>query len=124
MILADTSVWVDHLRGGDDELAALLENRRVATHPFVIGELACGHLERRAQFLAMLQKLPMLPLATNAEVLFFIERQQLMGKGIGYVDTHLLTAAALAAGARLWTRDTRLQAVAGSLSLDYQVSCA
>jgi predicted nucleic acid-binding protein len=117
MILADTSVWVDHLRDGNNRLAALLDKAEVWTHPFVIGELACGNLSNRDELLMLLGNLPRLVVATDAEVLFYIEQHQLMGRGIGYIDTHLLAAVAIAAPVKLWTRDRRLVAVAGELGL-------
>lgn len=117
MILVDTSVWIDHLNGKDGSLAEFLEQGLVATHPFVIGELACGNLKNRQQILGGLRKLAQLPAATDAEVQFFIEKHQLMGKGIGYVDAHLLAAVMLAGTVTLWTRDARLQQVAGALGL-------
>lgn len=117
MILVDTSVWVAHLRAGDPVLAALLDGNRVAMHPFVLGELACGNLRRRAELLALLGRLPRVAVARDDEVLFFIERHALMGRGIGYLDAHLLAAVALDGGARLWTRDKRLHALAGELGL-------
>jgi len=116
MILVDTSVWIDHLRDGNERLAASLENAEVWTHPFVIGELACGNLANRAEVLLLLHNLPSVSLATDAEVLFYIERQQLMGRGIGYIDAHLLAATALTGSIRLWTLDRRLAAVAESVS--------
>ncbi len=118
MIVVDTSVWVDHLRSGDTALVALLEAREVLTHPFVIGELACGNLANRATIMALLDDLPGVTAAADEEVLFFIERHSLMGCGIGYVDAHLLAAAALSGDTRLWTRDRRLRGVARDLSLD------
>lgn len=114
MILVDTSVWVEHLRHGSVELAALLENGDVATHPFVIGELACGTLRNRDEVLRLLERLPMLPVAEHAEALSFIESQRLMGRGLGWVDVHLLASATLAR-ARLLTRDRRLAARAAAL---------
>lgn len=117
MILIDTSVWIEHLRTGDRELAHLLDADQALVHPFVIGELACGNLARRQEVLAMLQDLPALPAAEDSEVLYFIGRNRLMGLGIGYIDMHLLAAAALAPPARLWTRDKRLEAVADRLGL-------
>ena len=86
-------------------------------HPFVIGELACGQLKSRAEILALLAALPQALLAQEQEVLFFIERHNLMGRGIGYIDAHLLTATALTEGARLWTRDKRLDALAHELEI-------
>ncbi len=117
MILADTSIWIDHLRGGNDGLAALLNDSQIMTHPFVIGEIALGNLNNRAEILSRLRNLPMSPVATDPEVLFFIDRQQLAGRGVGYVDAHLLTAMALIPSVRLWTRDMKLQSAAMSLGL-------
>ena len=120
MILVDTSVWVDHLRSGDDALATLLDAAGVLMHPFVLGELACGNLRNRKEVLGLLKDLPQATAARDDEVLFFIERQALMGRGIGYVDAHLLAAASLGGSARLWTRDKRLHAVAQGLGLAYE----
>ncbi len=111
MILVDTSIWIDHLRIGNPALVTLLESSAVATHDFVIGELACGNLRHRAEILGLLQSLPRLAAATEDEVLLFIERQRLFGRGIGYIDSHLLAATALH-GAGLWTKDKRLKVVA------------
>ena len=111
MILVDTSVWVEHLRRGLPRLAALLQGGEVRIHPSVIGELACGNLRNRSQVLELLQGLPTATVASDAEVLLLIEREQLMGRGIGYVDVHLLAAARLSR-CRLWTQDRRLAAVA------------
>ena len=121
MILVDTSVWIDHLRAGDQELISLLNSTQVITHPFVVGEIACGNLWNRSEVLILLAALPQIAVATDAEVLFYIERHELMGRGIGYVDSHLLAAVSLARPARLWTRDKRLHAVASDLSLAYKV---
>ena len=117
MILVDTSIWIDHLRTGDDDLAALLNGNQVLMHPFVLGEMACGNLRNRKEVLVLLKDLPRSPVATDDEVLFFIERHALMGKGIGYVDAHLLAATALDSSSRLWTRDQRLRKTSGLLSL-------
>jgi predicted nucleic acid-binding protein len=120
MILVDTSVWVDHLRSGDALLASALERSLVVTHPFVVGELACGNLRNRSTVLALLQKLPGAPVATHAEVLAFIDARSLMGRGIGYVDVHLLASVMLEEGARLWTRDRSLATVAGELAVRFE----
>ena len=122
MILVDTSVWVDHLRSGDAQLADLLERGAVVMHPFVVGEIACGSLSHRASILELLLELPAAAVAENEEALGFIERHALHGKGIGYVDVHLLAAVALTPGARLWTRDKRLQVAADELGCAYQDS--
>ena len=117
MILVDTSVWIDHLRTGEPALATALEGGRVMMHPFVLGELACGNLQNRREVLRLLNALPAAPTATDPEALDFIERRALMGRGLGYIDVHLLASTALAAAARMWTRDRRLAAVAAELEL-------
>ena len=119
VILVDTSVWIDHLRSGEPVLATALEGGRVLVHPFVLGELACGNLKNRGEVLRLLGALPAAPTATDPEVLGLIERRALMGRGIGYIDVHLLASAALADVARLWTRDRRLAAVAAELELAF-----
>jgi predicted nucleic acid-binding protein len=115
LIHVDTSVWVDHLRRGDARLGALLENARVLAHPFVVGEIACGSLSDRTVVLELLGDLPMAAVAEVEEVLDFIDRHRIHGKGLGYVDVHLLAAVALTPGASLWTRDKRLHEIAMSL---------
>jgi len=117
MILVDTSVWVDHLRRGDGQLVELLEADRVVVHPFVIGELALGSLRQREIVLDALHDLPLASVASDREVLDFIDRHRLQGAGIGYVDAHLLAAARLTPVARLWTRDRRLNTVAERLAV-------
>jgi predicted nucleic acid-binding protein len=119
VILVDTSVWIDHLRSGEPVLATALEGGRVLMHPFVRGELACGNLKNRAEVLQLLEDLPAAPTATDPEVLGMIERRYLMGRGIGYIGVHLLASTALADLGRLWTRDSRLAAVAVELELAF-----
>ncbi len=119
MILVDTSVWIDHLRKGVPALSAALEAGRVLIHPFVLGELACGRIRNRAEILHLLGGLPTAPTVTEPEALAFIEHRALMGRGIGYVDIHLLASAVLTEGGRLWTRDRRLHAVAADLRLAF-----
>lgn len=120
MILADTSVWIDHLRSGDEKLAPLLHDGLILIHPFVVGELACGNLRDRESVLGLLQAMPRATVATDTEVLFFIERHALMGRGIGYIDAHLLASASLSRTARLWTRDARLGKVAAEMGQGYE----
>lgn len=122
MILVDSSVWVAHLRTNESALVELLNTGRVLSHPFVIGELACGNLKNRKAVLSLLQNLPAAPVATDEEALFFIENHGLMGRGIGYVDTHLLASVSLAGTGLLWTRDKRLNAVAGSMRLAFETA--
>jgi predicted nucleic acid-binding protein len=115
LILVDTSVWIDHLRGSDETLINALESSEVLAHPFVIGELACGNLTNRELVLGLLRALPQALVATDSEVLRFIELRQIMGRGIGYIDVHLLASVALDANVTLWTRDRRLAEVARDL---------
>ena len=116
MILVDTSAWVQFLRTGSPRLTNLLEESRVVLHPFVIGELALGHLENRHEILALLDNLPSVGAARHAEVLTLIEERELSGSGIGWVDAHLL-AASLLHEVPLWTLDRRLAAVADDLGV-------
>ena len=120
MILVDTSVWVDHLRRGDARLVDLLERSAVIMHPFVVGEIACGSLRDRVSILELLQDLPAAAVAEGDEVLRFIERHVLHGKGIGYVDVHLLASVALTEGAEIWTRDKKLRSIAEMLGCAYR----
>lgn len=120
MILVDTSVWVDHLRRANRALAARLVAGEVLGHPWVIGEIACGVMPRRAETLALLHALPSGRVAMHAEVLSLIERQSLAGRGVGYVDLHLLASALMTPHTRLWTRDRRLAAVAAALGIAYE----
>jgi len=117
LILVDTSVWIDHLRHGDAILTGLLERGRVLGHPFVLGEIATGSLRQRAIILEALRGLPQAIVARDHEVLDFIEREILFGMGLGYVDIHLLASVRLTAGALLLTRDRRLLAAAGRMSV-------
>lgn len=116
MILVDTSVWVDHLRRGNSRLEELLLADAVACHPFVIGELACGSLQRREEILNLLGELASCRTATHAEALALLEAHRLMGRGLGYVDLHLLAAARLDR-LTLWTLDKRLAGVADRLGI-------
>ena len=116
MILVDTSVWVDHLRQGIPLLGDLLATGQVATHPFVIGELACGNLANRREILTLLASLPSVKVASHAEALHLIETHRLQGSGLGWIDVHLLSAALLSQ-VGLWTRDRRLQAARKALAI-------
>ena len=119
MILVDTSVWVDHLRRREETLVAALDTGQVLMHPYIRGEVACGNLMHRIEVLALMRELPHAPVATEEEALDFIERRKLMGRGIGYIDVHLLASAVLSGTARLWTRDKRLAVVADDLALAF-----
>lgn len=117
MILADASIWVEHLRHGDACLGALLDAGRIACHPFVVAEIALGTLGARAEVLGLLDGLAMLPVAELREVRLLVEAQRLFGRGIGLVDATLLASCLLVPGTQLWTGDRRLGAVAADLGL-------
>lgn len=118
MVLVDTSAWVSHLREGSNELADLLNDGNVLCHPFIIGELACGNLKDREAILSYLKLLPMSIVAEHEEALSFIENNRLMGKGLGYVDVHLMTSAALT-GVSIWTLDKKLAQAADRLHIKH-----
>ncbi len=114
MVIVDTSIWVTHLRQGSRQLEKLLMDAQVMCHPFIIGELACGNLKNRNEIISLLQSLPMAPTIEFDEFLFFIDQNHLMGKGVGFVDVHLL-ASSLLTGVPLWTVDKRLKSAAVQL---------
>ena len=118
MVLVDTSVWVAHLRDGAIGLEALLNEGQVICHPFIVGELACGNLKNRSEILSLLRALPMAIHAEHEEVMQFIENYSLMGKGLGYIDMHLL-ASAILSKVPLWTLDKRLNELSLKLRLAY-----
>jgi predicted nucleic acid-binding protein len=118
MVLVDTSVWVAHLRAGDVGLEVLLNEGLVFCHPFIVGELACGNLKNRSEILSLLHALPMVTALENEEVMRFIESHRLAGKGLGYIDMHLL-ASAMLSGVPLWTLDRKLKGVSSELGLEY-----
>jgi len=118
MVLVDTSIWVTHLRREKPHLRELLEEARVVSHSFVIGELACGNLDPRSEILSLLNALPAAEVADHEEVLELIERRALMGTGIGYIDAHLLSSALLS-DMPLWTADRRLAEVSRDLGVAY-----
>lgn len=116
MVLVDTSVWVSHLQKGDPYLAKLLNDGDVVCHPFIVGELACGNLKNRSEILSLLQTLPMAIQAEHEEVLQSIEINQLMGKGLGYIDVHLIASAVLSE-VPIWTLDKKLDKVSKKLGI-------
>ena len=118
MVLVDTSVWVSHLRDGNVGLEKLLNDGEVACHPFIVGELVCGNLKNRHEVLTYLQSLPMGILAEDGEILRFIENHQLMGKGLGYIDVHLIASAALT-DVPLWTFDKTLDKITKKIGINY-----
>lgn len=114
MVLVDTSVWVAHFRAGNIGLEGLLNDGHVVCHPFIVGELACGNLRNRSEILSLLQTLPMAVLVEHEEVMQFIEDHVLMGKGLGYIDMHLI-ASAMLTGVPIWTLDKKLNEVSSKL---------
>ena len=114
MILVDTSVWVEHFRNGNIGLDAFLQEGQVICHPFIVGELACGNIKNRSRILSLLGTLPIVHTAEHDEVMHVIEKYQLMGKGLGYVDVHLL-ASAMLTHIPLWTLDKRLNKASTTL---------
>ncbi len=119
MVLVDTSVWVDYLRAGDAALVDLLNRSLVCIHPVIIGELACGNLQNRAELLSLWHNLPQVTEASHNEALLLLDNQQLMGKGIGYIDLHLLASTLLTNNTRLWTRDKRLAGLSEDLGVAF-----
>ena len=122
MILADTSVWVDHFRFGDDDLSDLLRNRSVLMHPFVLAELALGSLSQRTKTLTLLEQLPTARVALLPEVREMIDKRSLYTRGIGLTDAHLVASALIDPRATLWTRDKRLRAVAEELGIHAELT--
>jgi len=116
VILVDTSVWVEHLRKGSPALKELLQKGLVLVHPFVIGELACGNVQNRDEIMRLLQSLPRAKQAENEEVCHILEQGKLYGRGLGWIDVHLL-ASVLISGCGLWTLDRRLHRVADELCI-------
>lgn len=117
MILADTSIWIDHLTAAGHRLAELLASDQVVVHPLVIGELAMGNLGRRQEVLSWLRSMPTAKQATFGETLALVEAHTLSGRGIGFVDACLLASALLTPHTQLWTRDRRLAAAAQELGV-------
>ena len=117
MILADTSIWVDHFRSGDNRLKELLDKGQVLVHPFIVGELACGNLKNREHVLSLLSRLPCCVRAEDDEVLEFIGKRALFGRGIGYIDAHLLASTVLTPDAFLWTADKGLLKIAEEMGV-------
>ena len=118
MILVDTSLWVEHLRHGHRDLASSLLKAEVVCHRFVIGELACRFIRNRNEVLSLLRSLPLAIEADHDEVMDFLERNHLMGKGLGLIDIHLM-ASALLSGMPLWTLENKLRREASRLGIAY-----
>jgi predicted nucleic acid-binding protein len=118
MVLVDTSIWIDHFRKTSRALCDLLEQEAVVLHSFVLGELACGNLGNRREVVALLHALPSVTKAEDDEVLFFIDRHELMGRGVGLIDMHILASCQMD-GVQLWTRDKRLRLIASEMAIEY-----
>lgn len=117
MILADTSVWIDYLRQGEPLMVEKLRQGQIVMHGMVLGELAIGNFKNRQLLLKRWKSLPMIQAATDEQVLELLETHQLMGRGIGWIDLHLLAAVSLSSNLQLWTRDKRLKTIAEDLNL-------
>ena len=120
MVLVDTSIWIRHFREADYFLGEELKRGLVSMHRFVIGELACGNLPQRKETLLYFSNLPLVNTCLDKEVMFLIERHNLTGRGVGYIDAHLL-ASAIVNNQKLWTADKRLQEIAQALDVGYEV---
>ena len=120
MILADTSVWVRHLRGQDSAFEALLDVQEIVSHPFVVGELLCGNLRPDSPVLKRIRQIESLPKATEEEVIGLIRFRRLMGRGVGYLDVHLVASVLITGATSLWSLDNRLAAVADELGIRFE----
>jgi predicted nucleic acid-binding protein len=117
VILADTSIWIDHLRGRKPEMQALLSDGRIAMHPYVIAEIALGSLQHRQRTFALMESLWRVSVANLDEVRSMIEAHKLYSQGIGLTDAHLIASCLITPGVALWTRHTNLQRVAAALGV-------
>jgi predicted nucleic acid-binding protein len=122
LILADTSIWIDHFRSGDlhsrnKELRKLLNEGQIVIHPGIIAELALGSLQERSKTLALLDLLPQVRVAQLSEVRRMIEARRLYGLGIGLTDAHLIASVFINPSTLLWTRDRRLRKAAEGLGI-------
>lgn len=118
MILVDTSVWIDHFRKKNDNLDALLYRGIVQMHEFIIGELAIGNLKNRKPILDLLESVPKLKKLSHDEFMFFVDKYSLFGRGVGFVDIHLLAATKMA-NIKIWTLDKNLLKIAEEMNLNY-----
>lgn len=122
MILADTSIWIDHLRSADKELTKLLNQGQIVIHPFIMAELALGSLRERRETLALLDLLPQSRVARLSEVRLLIEARRLYSLGIGLTDAHLIASVFINSHTHMWTRDKRLRAAAETLGIHASLS--
>ena len=119
MILVDTSVWIDHLRRPERELISRLHEGEVLMHAMIVGELACGNLDHRHERMREWLALPQIPVLSHTDVLMAIDARDWSGKGLGFVDVHLLASVLRREGTSLWTRDKRLDHLASTLNIAY-----
>lgn len=117
MTIVDTSVWIDHQRRSEPMLDEFARERAVMMHPLVLGELACGTFSDRDRHFRTWRSLPQAPLHDHDEVVGWIESERLMGRGIGFIDAHLLYSTVRRPGTRLWTHDKRLEGIARRLGV-------
>jgi predicted nucleic acid-binding protein len=117
MILADTSIWVDHLRNRNPEMEKLLNRGQIVMHPYIVAELSLGSLHNRRKRLSDMEALLEVRVAQLNEVRQMIEAYTLYSKGIGLIDAHLIASCLLTPGTQLWTRDSRLEKVASTLGI-------
>jgi len=119
MVLVDTSIWIDHFNRKDPMLEYLLNECKAATHPYIVGELACGNFKNRKLIISFLMSLPVISTISENEYHLFIEQNRLFGIGLGFVDVHIL-AAAILSGMLLFTRDKTLLISAQMLGVDFK----
>jgi predicted nucleic acid-binding protein len=122
LILADTSIWIDHLRSGNKEMRKHLDQGHIVIHPFIIAELALGSLKERTKTLALLDLLPQVRVAQVSEVRLTIEARRLYRLGIGLTDAHLIASVFINPSTLLWTRDKRLRTAAEALGIHASLS--
>jgi predicted nucleic acid-binding protein len=120
VILADTSVWIDHIRASNSEMVRLLGEGQILMHPFIVAEIALGSLKNRRKKLADLDMLLTVRAASQSEVRHMIEAHTLYSKGIGLTDAHLVASCLLTPGTQLWTRDAKLEKVAKALGIRFK----
>jgi len=120
MILADTSIWIDHFRKPNKHFQELLIAENIFIHQFIIGELACGNFSNRFEILSLLMALPKTKILSNNEIIDFIETNHLYGKGLGLIDIHIL-GSALLSKVKLWTKDKRLENAAINLDCIHKI---
>jgi len=117
LILADTSVWIDHLRSGSKDMRRHLDQGQIVIHPFITAELALGSLKERRKTLALFDLLPQVRVARLNELRLTIETRRLYNLGIGLTDAHLIASLLIDSPTLLWTRDKRLRQVAENLGI-------